>query len=101
MKYPGWIIRTGKLFTISNTDTKVRVRARLLMIGRNRLKTINYDRAAICLALLLLNGYWSEKLGHRILFTAIHGVGFSRVSACDSSGPAHQMFLILVLERRI
>ena len=76
-------------FTISNTGTKVRVRARLLMIGRNCLKTINYDRAAICLALLLLNRYWSEKPGHPILFAAIHGPGFLRVLAGDGLGPAH------------
>jgi hypothetical protein len=97
----GQITRTWKFFTISNTDAKVRVRVRLLVDGRNCLKTINYDPAAICLALLLLNGYWSEKSGHRILFTAIHGPGFLRVPAGDGRGPAHRMFLILALERRI
>ncbi|MCK5657153.1 MAG: hypothetical protein V3W07_06060 [Syntrophobacteria bacterium] len=87
--------------TISNTDTTVGVKARLLVDGRNCLKTINYDRAAVCLALLLLNGYWSEKSGHRILFTAVHGPGFLRVPAADGRGLAHRMFLILALERRI
>jgi hypothetical protein len=61
----------------------------LLVIGRNCLKTINYDGAAICLALLLLNGYWSEKSGHWILFSAIHGPGFLRVPAGDDLGTAH------------
>ena len=97
----GQITLTWKFFTISNTVTKVRVRARPLVDGRNCLKTINYDPAAICLALLLLNGYWSEKSGQRILFTAIHGPGFLRVPAGDGRGPAHRMFLILVLVRRI
>ena len=44
-------------FTISNTDTKVRVRARLLVDGRNSLEIIDYSRVVIYLALLLLNGY--------------------------------------------
>ena len=89
MKYPGQVTLTLKFFTISNTVTKVRVRARPLVDGRNCLKTINYDPAAICLALLLLNGYWSGKSGQRILFTAIHGPGFLRVPAGDGRGPAH------------
>jgi hypothetical protein len=67
---------TWKFFTISNTGTKVRVRARFLVDGRNCLKTIDYNRVAISLALLLLNGYWSEKSGHQILFIAIHGQAF-------------------------
>ena len=72
-------MRTWKFFTISNTGTKERVRARLPMDERNCLKTNDYDRAAICLALLLLNEYWSEKPGQRILFSAIDGSDFLRV----------------------
>jgi hypothetical protein len=101
MKYPGQITLTWKFFTISNTDAKSRVRAGPLVDGRNCLKTINYDPAARCLALLLLNGYWSEKSGQRMLYTAIHGPGFLRVPAANGRGPAHRMFLILALERRI
>jgi hypothetical protein len=73
----------------------------LLVDGRNCLKTIDYDRAAICLALLLLNGYWSEKSGYWILFTSIHGPGFLRVPADDGSGPALRMFSTLALEQGI
>jgi hypothetical protein len=73
----------------------------LLVDGRNCLKTIDYDRAAICLALLLLNGYWSEKSGYWVLFTSIHGPGFLRVPADDGSGPALRMFSTLALEQGI